>query len=81
MFVGTKIEGEPDLVKDAKSKGIINTNQTAYSRYKSHQKSKITELAERLSSKKMLLCSSSEVLEAWDRFEKLPGNGTIFEPM
>ena len=25
MFVGTKVEGEPDLVKDPKSKGIINT--------------------------------------------------------
>ena len=47
MFVGTKVEGEPDLVKDPKSKGIINTNQTAYQRYKSHQKSKISELAER----------------------------------
>mgnify|MGYP005716938993 CR=1 FL=1 len=47
MFVGTKIEGEPDLKKDEHSKAIINTNTTAYIRYKEHQKSKIAELAEK----------------------------------
>ena len=47
MFVGTKIEGEPDLKKDKHSKAIINTNTNAYNRYKQHQKSKISELAEK----------------------------------
>ena len=46
MFVGTKIEGEPDLKKDKHSKAIINTNTNAYNRYKQHQKSKISEIAE-----------------------------------
>ena len=52
MFVGTKVEGEPDLVKEPKSKGIINTNKNAYQRYKEHQKSKISELAEKEQMKK-----------------------------
>ena len=47
MFVGTKIEGEPDLKKDKHSKAIINTNTNAYNRYKQHQKSKISEIAEK----------------------------------
>ena len=61
MFVGTKIEGEPDLVKDPKNKGIINTNQNAYSRYKSHQKSKITELAEKEAMKQEINTLNDDV--------------------
>ena len=52
MFVGTKIEGEPDLKKDKHSKAIINTNTNAYNRYKQHQKSKISEIAEKEAMKK-----------------------------
>ena len=36
MFVGTKIEGEPDLKKDKHSKAIINTNTPE--KYKQLQK-------------------------------------------
>ena len=71
MFVGTKIEGEPDLVKDAKSKGIINTNKNAYERYKSHQKSKITELAEKEAMKQEINTLKDDVKDIKNMLIKL----------
>jgi hypothetical protein len=74
MFVGTKVEGEPDLIKDNHSKAIINTNQNAYATYKSHQKSKIEELAEKESMKKDINSLKDDISDIKNMLKKLTGD-------